>query len=419
MSSSTAGDSENENEAKLPRRDWILLPLIGFFTLLFLAVSTELLARWLFPVSEVGFERCFARDDPSGTAPINANSFCIEQIAESRLPVEYRFDSHGHRADTELGPKQPGTYRIVMIGSSMAMGLFVPEDRSFAATLPKELSQRTGRKIELYNEATGGRFRGGPFPLPGSARNFKEVLAVNPDMILWVIAPMDIENADSASTTPLQQGAMGGALTSDKEAPRSANIWSKLSDAISNGTLGSKLLDRWQGSRTSLVLKHFLLGAESQGQYVTSYLKNEDDAGFLRTEPSSKWQHLLEVFQGDAEQFEQQAKAAGVPFVAVLVPNRAQAAMISMGEWPKGYDPYKLDAELRSIVEGRGGIYIDTLLSLQKIPSPEQYYFPVDGHLNVDGHAVLSKLLSEQLTDGLVPALRADAQQQTALEQRR
>jgi hypothetical protein len=419
MSSSIAGDSESRNETKLPRRDWILLPLIGFFTLLFLAGSTELLARWLFPVSEVGFERCFARDDPSGTAPVNPNSFCIEQIAESRVPVEYRFDSHGHRADTELGPKKPGTYRIVMIGSSMAMGLFVSEERSFAATLPKELSQRTGRKIELYNEATGGRFRGGPFPLPGSARNFKKVLAANPDMILWIITPMDIENADSASTTPIQQGAMGEALTFDKEAPRSANIWSALSDAISNGTLGSKLLDRWQGSRTSLVLKHFLLGAESQDQYVTSYLKNEDDAGFLRTESNSKWQHLLEVFQGDAEQFEQQAKAAGVPFVAVLVPNRAQAAMISMGEWPKGYDPYKLDAELRSIVQGRGGIYVDILSSFPKIPSPEQYYFPVDGHLNVDGHAALSKLLSERLTDGMVPALRADPQQQIASEQRR
>jgi hypothetical protein len=146
---SSASDSEDKNETKLPGRDWILLPLIGFFTLLFLAVSTELLARWLFPASEVGFERCFARYDPSGTAPVNPNSFCIEQIAESRLPVEYRFDSHGHRADMELGPKQPGTYRIVMIGSSMAMGLFVPEDRSFAATLPKELSQRTGHKIEL------------------------------------------------------------------------------------------------------------------------------------------------------------------------------------------------------------------------------------------------------------------------------
>jgi len=419
MSSSTASDSENKSETKVPRRDWILLPLIGFFTLLFLAVSTELLARWLFPISEVGFERCFARDDGSGTAPVNPNSFCIEQTAESRLPVEYRFDSHGHRTDTELEPKQPGTYRIVMIGSSMAMGLFVPKDRSFAATLPKELSQRVGRKIELYNEATGGRFRGGSFPLPGSARNFKEVLAANPDMILWVITPMDIENADSASTTPLQQGAIGGALASDKEAPRSVNIWSKLSDSISNGTLGSKLLDRWQGSRTLLVLKHFLLQAESQDQYVTSYLKNEDDAEFLRTESNSKWQHLLGVFQGDAEQFEQQAKAAGVPLVAVLVPNRAQAAMISMGEWPKGYDPYKLDAELRRIVEVRGGIYIDILSSFQKIPSPEQYYFPVDGHLNVDGHAILSKLLSEQLTDGMVPALRADPQQQIALEPRR
>ena len=44
------------------------------------------------------------------------------------------------------------------------------------------------------------------------------------------------------------------------------------------------------------------------------------------------------------------AKDAGVPLVAVFVPNRAQAAMISRGDWPAGYDPFKLEHEVRDSI---------------------------------------------------------------------
>ena len=72
---------------------------------------------------------------------------------------------------------------------------------------------------------------------------------------------------------------------------------------------------------------------------------------------------------------EERAKAAGVPLVAVLVPNRAQSAMISMGEWPAGYDPYKLDNELSAIVTSHGGMYIDiSAVTSAPYPNPEQYY---------------------------------------------
>jgi hypothetical protein len=111
--------------------------------------------------------------------------------------------------------------------------------------------------------------------------------------------------------------------------------------------------------------------------------------------------------------------AAGVPLVVTLVPNRAQAAMISMGEWPAGYDPYKLDNELRSIIEKQGGTYIDILPDYRTIASPEQGYFTVDGHPNADGHALIARFLARELTSGAIPTLKATTQPQAALEQGR
>ena len=154
------------------RRDWVLLPAVSLLTICLLAVSAELLSRWLYPVTQVGFQNCFATNDPTGDAAVKPNSVCWEQTAESTLKVEYRFNRRGHRAGAELSPKPPGTYRIVLIGSSLTQGLFVPREKTFAALLPEELSMETGRKVEVYNEATGGKFRGGPFPTQNSAQHF-------------------------------------------------------------------------------------------------------------------------------------------------------------------------------------------------------------------------------------------------------
>jgi hypothetical protein len=415
---SNVSDSVEKKETKLPLREWILLPIIGLFTMLVLAVCTEWTAKWLYPVLQVGIDNCFVRDDLSGNAPVKPNGVCLERVVESRFLVEYRFNSHGNRAGVELEPKQPGAYRIVMIGSSMAMGLFVPREMSFAAILPAELSQRTGRRVELYNEATGGKYRGGPFPTESSVLKFKEVFSAEPDMILWVITPMDLENAleNQAATSRISAGITSA---NGKVPEQATSAWDKLRDAFASGSLDEKLHYRWNQTRTSLVVKHLLLASESQDQYVDSYLKNEDDAGFLKVRPSTKWQYALQILQNDAVEFAKQANAAGVPFVVVLVPNRAQAAMISRGKWPDGYDPYKVGEALRTTIESVGGTYIDILPDFRPIPNPEQHYFPVDGHLDADGHAMIARLLAKKLTGGTLPDLKAASQPQAALAQGR
>jgi hypothetical protein len=93
--------------------------------------------------------------------------------------------------------------------------------------------------------------------------------------------------------------------------------------------------------------------------------------------------------------------------------------MISMGKWPTGYDPYKLDEKLRFIIVSHGGIYLDILPQFRKVPSPEQYFFPVDGHPTSGGHAIIATLLAKELTGGAVPALNASAQFEAVSEQTR
>ena len=399
------------------RRDWVLLPAVSLLTICLMGVSAEVLSRWFYPVTQVGFQNCFATIDPTGDAPVKPNCVCWEQTAESPSKVEYRFNSRGHRADTELYPKPSGTYRIVLIGSSMAQGLFIPREKTFAALLPEELSGKTGRKVEVYNEATGGKFRGGPYPTRTSAQHFDQVLAAQPDLILWVITPKDIANAESKENAgPLDPAAIQDEQRSAAGPGKSRSFWKKITSSIVNGTFSERLKSHWEDTRTSIVLKHLLIASESQDEYIKSYLRDGVNANFLKTAPDSKWQMQLQYFDTELAEIVGRAKNAGIPLVAVFVPNRAQAAMLSSGDWPAGYDPLTLENQIRDSVVNHGGQFIDILSDYRQIPSPERDYFPVDGHPNADGHAIISRFLAKELTNGAVPELKASTSPNMATE---
>jgi hypothetical protein len=338
-------------------------------------------------------------DDPLIGARGIPHSVCQEKIPEGTL-TEYRFNSDGYRNDADLAPKSPGTYRIVMVGTSVAAGFRVPREKTFAALLPAELSRRTGHRIELYNESL-------PWRSPHAIGvHFDEVLAAKPDMILWILAPLDIENASWA-------------IANNDVAH--LHSWAKVQyyvkAAFAAKSFTASMAEIFSHTRSAMLLDEFLY--ESQSQYVKSSLMGADyNAAFLISERDAQWQRRLEKFAGDAADMESRAREAGIPFVAALVPDRTQAAMISMmGEWPRGFDPYKLGHELRSIIESHGGIYIDLLPDFTAISNPQLSYFPIDGHPNAPGHATITRLLADGLGNGAIPALITPAQPDAGLNQ--
>jgi hypothetical protein len=313
--------------------------------------------------------------------------------------VEYKFDSCGHRGGLECGPKAAGTYRIVMIGSSVAWGDGVRQEETFAALLPGYITHQIGRKTEVYNE---GNQTVHPH---GFALRMGEVFDADPDAILWILTPHDIEAELPPAVVP---------NTSWRQSSIIGRLRFRIKAIFASKAILETLRELWQDQQwkinrtaSATMLLHVLY--QSRSQYVKSYLAAEDYSGFLETQPSPKWQSRLRNFEDDAAEIARQSKAAGVPLIVTLVPTRAQAAMISMGEWPSGYNPYKLSDDLKSIVLRHDGIYLDILTDYRDVANPERGYFAVDGHPNADGHATIAKFLAREVSRSAVPALRTGA----------
>lgn len=329
-------------------------------------------------------------------------------MSESTL-TEYRFNGCGHRTSIPCGPPPVGTFRIVLVGSSLAEGLGVPVQQTFATELPVQLSRLTGRKIDLYNEAM-------QWGTPRSVDlRFHEVLAAKPNLVVWAITPFDIENVRlRLPYIPGKQYADDGEPTAMPHPdPSPKGLMDRLVRAYrKNGSpqrvtqiLQRHLIQPLLDSRAVFLIKHVLYA--SQSLFLKQYLMEDDPAGFLKRETPQKWQERLNYFDGYLSDVSAQLKVANVPLVIVLLPHRSQAAMVSMNAWPSDYDPYRLGDQLKVIAQKHGAIYVDILHDFQGIPNPDQYYLPVDGHMNASGHEVISKMIATELTAGAVPELKA------------
>ena len=404
-----AAGAQGGRERKLPRRDWTLLPMLGLLTICVMAVSTESIAGRMFSVGLGSRPPCIELPDYSKGARVAPNTVCWGKLPESQI-TEYRFNSCGDRMDMDCGPKPPGVYRIVLTGTSTVLGRYVQREDTLAALLPAELSRLAGRKVEVYNKGMMWGF------LNSVSLRADEVLTAKPDMVLWVLMPHDFETPAFVSNEAIWH--QSAALPETAGKPGSlARIWYRIKVAYSSDSIQDVARYRFRRTQASTLLQHYLY--ESQSRYVNSFLMGGEYADFLRIQQSVDWQGKLRQFDSDMSNCAAQTSTVGVPLVVVLVPDRAQAAMISMGEWPVGYDPYKLDNELRSIVTSHGGTYIDILPGFRSIPNPEQYYYPVDGHPNANGHRIISGLLATALTGGAVPTLQVAAQPQAAQERER
>lgn len=377
----------------LRRRDWFLFPAISLLTLVLLLTPVEWISRRLFSGSRENALGCMVLNDPTGVRAV-PNCVCTYKIPEAD-PVQYRFNNCGYRAGIECGPKPTNTFRIVLIGTSMAEGLHVPWERTFAALLPRELSQETGQRVDLFDEAL-------EWETPHRIDlHFGDILIPQPDMILWTVTKWDVENASLVE--PPRAMFARKTLSGARLARALDHVRAELQDKTFIAVLkdGSRHVFGFLLPGTSFMVEHLL--ATSPDEYLEHYLASDDETAFLDAEPGVKWRSQLRQFEYYAADIEMHARRAGIPLVAAVLPTRAEATLISIGQWPKGLDPYKFGEEVRSIVERHGGKYVDVLHAFSDVPDNDQFYYPVDGHPNAGGQALFAKLLAKELSQTVFP----------------
>ena len=265
----------------LSGRDWLILPLLSLLTIASILFAMEKVARLAFPDSGHSINECMVINDPSLGVHARPNSMCTEQLPESGL-VEYRFNRCGHRSVMECGPKSKGIYRIVVLGSSAALGVSVARERTFAALLPALLSRDTGRPVEVYDAAV-------EYQRPAAlALQLNRILAEEPaDEILWILTPTDIRDASDVAPDQgeLRRSGLFAAIRNQAAGVVETRSFSRLQNAM------HFLLNR---SRAATIIRHYWYLSMSPNRYVDSYLQSGDfESGFLRAQPGAEWQDRI------------------------------------------------------------------------------------------------------------------------------
>ena len=255
---------------------WFLPAVTGVLTGALLLVGMEFTSRNVYSRSTSTLLDCLVLRDPSTGVRGIPNCKCSEKWEETGV-ADYRLNECGDRTDLPCGPKKPGTYRIALLGSSIAAGLRVSQDATFAALLPAQLSAQMSRKVEVYNLAMRTET-----PHVVDMR-IDRALAQKPDLLLWVVNPYDVGHPDEVITDAPKPPV------DTRHHSRLASIgstWNKESQLFRSEPAFQFLLDLWDETRMSFMVRHLLY--RNQSLYVNAFLRQNDAAaGYLRIESQS------------------------------------------------------------------------------------------------------------------------------------
>ena len=351
---------------RLPRRDWVVLPLLALATVLVMVGAVESGARILMPEA--------AQDPCIGTDPVighRARPFCVSKTKSPESPwVENRYNDCGYRSVTSCKPPPAGTVRIAVIGSSTSWGYHVPYGQTWFARTGVALTAACNRPVDVQN-------LGGLFSLSQIAVRADEAAALKPDVAVMLIAPFDLEQLE---TGPFKPATATGSDGTAKDKPSGLK-------ALQNAILDS---------RAVIGAQHLIFAQPAS--YVPLYLRYKDKADFLRPPFTPAWRQRLAYLDDAVGYISARFKARGTPFVLGYVPQQAQADIVAGKLKIAGVDPFAIDRAIEAIAARHGVIFRDLTPAFETVPSAPALYLNVDGHLNDAGNALLAKMMAASLS---------------------
>lgn len=367
-------------------RSWMLNILLGIGTLGFALGVAELAVRLVAP-------------QPVGLSHQDRYGLALHYAGITRfLPQfghEVSFNSAGMRDSEHTFEKQPGTFRILLLGDSFMEALQVPADSMLATLMERDLSRVTGRPVEVINGGVSGWGTG------DELRYLTRYgVAYHPDL---VVLAMTLHNDISDNLRREWYTMRDGALV-DRDPPPKSWVQYKVLQ------LKAFLATHVQLYQLLRRVKH---GREMQevAQALNSHVVE------LFTVPSPPnivlGQQLTERLLGAMRDT---SKALGSQMAVVLLPLRYQladttfAGFVRQAQMPADrMGMYQPQSMIRRMTDSLGIPVVDLLPAFRQATAASKapLYLDWDGHWNEAGHRLAANVVVQDLVAAnLVPRLR-------------
>jgi len=370
MSQTIVPNPANLEEAKLPSRDWILLPLIAVTTIASMMATAEVVSRVVWPAN--AFDRCYVSDGPDGS---RFRPNCTSRTKAAEGPwVENSYNDCGYRTLEPCGPKPPGSIRVAVLGSSYSYGYLVPYDSAYTTLAGQMLTNECRRHVEFQNLGVVA------LPLGDVYGRMGEALALKPDVLLLSIDPFDV-----TAFTDFDPNAsrVDSAQRLGKEDKENVHDW-----------IHNDIVLPLKSSRAFMMLQHFMY--QDPETYEKLYLLYGDAAGYARTPFSPLWQKRLSNLDVLLRKMSEKAHAVSVPMILLVGPSIFQAAMVNSP--PRdGVDPSALPAEVTRIASKYDIRVINPLPAFAGRPKVMSLFYVVDGHTGPGGQRVVADVVNREL----------------------
>jgi hypothetical protein len=376
MTDANLAGSQRQKEAKLPRRDWVLLPLLSLLTMLVLLASSEGVARVVWPERQK--DACLVTDPVIGWR-FRPNCKSVTKTAEGPW-VHNFYNECGYRTRESCGPKPAGTIRVAVLGSSYSYGYMTPYDSAYTTLAGESLTTQCKRHVEFQNLGVVA------MPLEDVYRRTQEALALKPDILLLSIDPYDVETF--VTFAPAASEADSAPSAKSREAQGVS--WIKL-----------YVINPLKSVRSIKMLQHFMYRAPST--YVDLYLLYGDPADYLRPPFTSAWQRRLANVDALLQDMSKQAHEASVPMFILIGPWVAQGALMNVPH-RHGVDPGAFEAAVAQIAAKDGMTVVNPLPEFAGQPHIMSLFYAVDGHPSPQGQRLVADALDKRLLSSGVPA---------------
>jgi len=294
----------------------------------------------------------------------------------SDYDVKYTTNGFGHRGVPVATAKQPGEKRYAYLGDSFTFGMGVNDDETFTEVL-----------------ASRGKVRHLNFGVPGYSTDQEvlyaedKVARFEPDVVVLVVylgndlidnlAPYPLQVDFAKPYFELENGNLAIRNTPVPRQPKPA--------ALRARSFSSVVL---QGVKT----KQSLLGRSEILRRLGYRDRADDISGVLadNVEPS------IELFDALLQRLDEGVRSMNAKLVVALLPGR------SFVHEPRGYSAQYQDY-IRRLIMARlkktdiGVLDLGSELRRQFDKGETDLYFPLDGHLTVNGHRIMADFLGQEL----------------------